>query len=130
MKLIFALCAVFLVVQAAVVEPPKVTFQDAQVLAELPSDFAEYDFEDYEIAEYGTSWCLIVSLSLFLYILSVFKSLCQIPAETQLETQKNRNQRIRTMERPCRRSYWHNLRLSQTRTQVSTIEKGQRNYLG
>lgn len=112
MKLIFALFAVFLVAQAAVVEPPKVTFQDAQVLAELPSDFAEYDFEDYEITEYGSSWCLIVSLSLFLCILSCFKSLSHIPAETQLETQENRNQRVRTMERPCRRSYWHKLRFS------------------
>lgn len=64
MKLIFVLCATFLIAQAAVVEHPKITFQDAQVYAELPSDFAEYD--EYEIVEYGsTNWCLIVSCFFF-----------------------------------------------------------------
>lgn len=57
MKLLFVLCAVFLVAQAAVVEEPKVNFQDAQLLAELPPEF-----DEYEISEYGsTSWCLMVS---------------------------------------------------------------------
>lgn len=57
MKLLFVLCATFLLAQAAVVEQPKINFQDAQILAELPPGF-----DAFEVSEYGsTSWCLIVS---------------------------------------------------------------------
>ncbi|XP_063695794.1 uncharacterized protein LOC134827159 [Culicoides brevitarsis] len=58
MKLLFVLCATFLVVNAAM-EPPKMTFEDAAILEDLPADIDAEELTP-EIAEYkSTSWCLV-----------------------------------------------------------------------
>lgn len=93
MKLLFVLCATILVANAAVVEQQKVSFQDAQLIADLPVEFQEYQISEYE----STSWCLLVSL--FFLDIFFYKSKKNLKLETRMEIETSRNQWLWSMAR-------------------------------